>query len=132
MVVEMAFRGSHSGTVYFTGKPVYNHEKKQIEMQSFDYDLQTRDFLLKTAKWLFNNKIVSEIRKHTSIDMSSYYDTAKVTLNEWLNKEWTTGIKGSGNITDLRLTDVKALESHLLIRTNCSGKLNIAITALSF
>jgi hypothetical protein len=101
-------------------------------MQSFDYDLQTRDFLLKTAKWLFNNKIVSEIRKYTSIDMSGYYDTATVTLNEWLNKEWTQGIKGSGKITDLRLTDVKALDSHLLIRTNCSGKLNIAITALSF
>jgi len=131
MIIEMAFRGSHSGTVYFTGKPVYNQETKKIEMESFEYDLKTRDLLLKTAQWLFNKKIVAEIRKYTSIDMSSYYTNAANVMNEWLNKEWTKGIKGAGSVNELKLTTVKALPEHLLIRSSCSGRLNVIVTELS-
>jgi hypothetical protein len=132
LVIEVGFRGSHSGTVYFTGKPVYNQETKKIEMDAFDYDLKTRDLLLKTAKWLFDKKIISEIRKYTSIDMSGYYTTATNTMNEWLNKEWTKGIRGSGTVNELKLSGLKALPEHLLIRSNCSGRLNITVTELSF
>jgi len=132
VIIEVEFEGSHKGTVFFTGKPAYNPETRMIEMQDFEYDLETRSFLLKTAKWLFDKRIMAEIRKYTSIDMSSYYDTASKTMNEWLNREWTKGIRGSGSIQDLKLTAVKALPEHLLIRSNCVGKLNILVNQMEF
>jgi hypothetical protein len=92
MRIRLDFSGSFDGTVFFTGKPVYNAEKKAIEVQDLDYDLQTKNVLLKTAKWLFNKKIISELKKYTSFELSQYYDTASTTLNTWLNREWTKGI----------------------------------------
>jgi len=131
MNIRVDFTGSFDGTAYFVGKPVYNEEKKTIEVQDLDYDLKTKNLLLKTAKWFFNKKIISELKNYTSFDLSQYYDTAKVSLNSWLNREWTKGISGNGSVTDLKLTSVYALPQHLLIRSNCVGKLNVIVSDLS-
>jgi len=129
--IRLDFTGSFDGTAYFIGKPVYNTANKTIEVQNLDYDLKTKNLFLKTAKWLFNNKIISEMKQYTSFDLSQYYDTASKALNVWLNREWTRGIKGNGSITDLKLTAVYALPQHLLIRSNCVGKLDVVVTELN-
>jgi Domain of unknown function (DUF4403) len=129
--IRIDFTGSFDGVAYFVGKPVYNAEKKTIEVQDLDYDLKTKNLLLKTAKWLFNKKIISELKNYTSFDLTQYYDTASKTLNTWLNREWTRGIRGSGSVTDLKLTSVYALPQHLLIRSNCVGKLSVLVSEIN-
>ena len=128
LLIRVDFTGSFDGSAYFIGIPEYNAEKKSIEVRNLDYDLKTKNVLLKTAKWLFSNRITDELKKYTSFDLSSYYDTASTTLNTWLNREWTKGIRGSGSITDLKLTAVHALPEHLLIRSNCVGKLSVVVS----
>lgn len=132
LIIRLDFDGSFDGTAYFTGKPVYNPDKKTIEVQDLDYDLKTKNLLLKTAKWLFNNRIITELKKYTSFDLTQYYDTATKTLNTWLNREWTKGISGSGNVSELKLTSVYALPQHLAIRSNCVGKLSVLVSEVSF
>jgi len=131
MNIKADFTGSFDGTAYFIGKPVYNAEKRSIEVQNLDYDLKTKNLFLKTAKWLFSQKILNELKHYTSFDLAQYYDTASKTMNDWLNREWTKGIKGNGAVTDLKLTSVYALPQHLLIRSNCVGKLNVIVSELN-
>ncbi|HEY6954841.1 MAG TPA: DUF4403 family protein [Flavisolibacter sp.] len=131
MNISVDFTGSFDGKVDFVGKPVYNPEKKTIEVQNLDYDLKTKSILLNTAKWLFNQRIINELKSYTSFDLTQYYDTASKTLNDWLNREWTKGIRGNGSVTDLKLTSVYALPPHLLIRSNCIGKLNVVVSDLN-
>lgn len=131
MVISLDFTGSFNGTVYFTGKPVYNSEKKSIEILNLDYDLKTKNLLLKTAKWLFNKRISGELEKYTSFDLSQYYDTASKTMNNWLNREWTRGISGTGSVSELKLTSLYALPEHLLIRSNCTGTLSVLVRELN-
>lgn len=130
MLIRVDFAGSFDGTVVFTGVPVYNAEKKTIEVSDLDYDLHTKNLLLKTAKWLFNKKIIGELKKYTSFDLSQYYDTAAATLNTWLNREWMKGVRGTGSVKALQLTAVRALPEHLLIRSNCAGQLSIQVSEL--
>lgn len=131
LLIQLDFTGSFDGTVNFTGKPVYNQEKKIIEVQDLDYDLKTKSLLLKTAKWLFNKRIINELKKYASFELGPYYDTASTTMNTWLNREWTKGIRGTGSITDLKLTSVYALPQHLLIRSNCVGELSIVVSEIN-
>jgi hypothetical protein len=130
--VDVLFSGSHEGTVAFTGKPFYNEETKSIEVANLDYDLVTRDLLLKTAKWLFNKRIISELKKHTTFNMVSYYDTASAALNTWLNKEWMKGMKSTGKVSELKLIKVTALLEYLSIKTNCAGNLALRIDELNW
>ncbi|MGZ5191865.1 MAG: DUF4403 family protein, partial [Flavisolibacter sp.] len=74
MIIRLDFEGSFDGTAFFTGKPVYNPDSKTIEVQNLDYDLKTKNLFLKTAKWLFNNRIITELKKYTSFDLTQYYD----------------------------------------------------------
>lgn len=131
LLIGINFTGSFDGTVHFTGKPVYDSSTKTIEVHDLDYDLRTKSLLLKTAKWLFNKKIVSEMKKYTSFDLSTYYDTASVAMNQWLNREWTRGIKGAGSVDQLTLTNVYAMPQHLLIRSNCAGKLSVIVSEIN-
>jgi hypothetical protein len=131
MVIRLEFTGSFDGTVVFKGKPVYNPEKKTIEVQDLDYDIRTKSLLLKTAKWLFNKRIINELKQYTSFDLSQYYDTATITMNTWMNREWTRGITGSGVVRDLKLTAVYAMPQHLLIRSNCTGNLNLLVSEIN-
>ena len=105
--------------------------KKTIEVQNLDYDLKTKNLLLKTAKWLFNKRIISELNKYASFDLTQYYSTASTTLQSWLNREWTKGIRGTGSVRDLKLTQVHALPQHLLIRSHCEGNLSIQVSEIS-
>ncbi|OLY92703.1 hypothetical protein BUE76_13005 [Cnuella takakiae] len=130
LLIRVDFGGSFNGTVYFTGKPVYDPATKSVLVADLAYNLQSRSFLLNTAKWLFDKKIVGELRKRTVFPLNDYYDTAKVALNEWLNKEWTRGIRGEGSISDLQLETVAAQREHLLIRSRCNGKLVVKVSEI--
>lgn len=130
--VDVHFSGSHNGAVSFTGKPFYNQANHSIEIADLDYDLVTKDFLLNTAKWLFNKKIISELKKSTTFRMQPYYDTAAAALNTWLNKEWRKGIKSNGKVEELKLVKVTAQPGYLYIQTNCRGSLALRIEELNW
>ena len=130
MLIKLDFTGSFNGTAFFTGNPVYNPANKTIEVRDLDYDLQTKNLFLKTAKWLFAGKIETELKKNTTINLTSYFDSAQKSLNAYLNKEWAKGIKGSGNVKDLKVVSVQPLPQHILIKTACSGNLSVRISEI--
>lgn len=130
LLLKVDFTGSFNGTAFFHGKPTYNANTRSLEVQDLDYDLQTKNVLLKTAKWLFAGKIEAELKKASNISLSAYFDTAQKSLNDYLNKEWTKGVKGSGSVKDLRLVSADAMPQHLLIRTACTGNLCIRVSEI--
>lgn len=130
LLIKVDFAGSFNGTAFFNGKPAYNAVSKTIEVQDLGYDLQTKNLLLKTAKWLLSGKIEAELKKASRIDLSSYFDTAQKSLNAYLNREWTKGIKGSGTVKELQLVSAQALPQHLLIQTACTGNLSLLVSEM--
>jgi hypothetical protein len=130
--IKVDFAGSHKGIVNFVGNPVYDSANKTLVVHNLQYDLQTRDILLKTAQWLFSKRITDELTKYTSFNLTQYYDTASKTLNTWLNKEWRKGMQSSGSVAELKLTDVFVKPQHLIIRSNCTGNLTLKINELNW
>jgi hypothetical protein len=130
MLIKLDFTGSFNGTAFFTGSPVYNAATNTIEVQDLDYDLQTKNVLLKSAKWLFAGKIETELKKATAINLTSYLATAQSSLNTYLNKEWAKGIKGSGNVKELKVISVEPLPQHIVVKTSCAGALGVQVTQI--
>lgn len=130
LLLKVDFTGSFNGTAFFSGKPHYNTESETLEVANLDYDLQTKNLLLKGAKWLFAAKIESELKKASRIPLGPYFDSAQQTLTQSLNREWTKGIRSTGVIDDLKLVSAEARTAHLFIRTACSGKLQVNISEI--
>jgi hypothetical protein len=132
LVIRVNFSGSDDGTLYLVGKPVYDPDKKILEITNIDFDIKSKDALLKAADWLFNKRIVTEVSKYARYDLTAYIDTAKASINRQLNQEWMKGIRSYGSINDLKLIGIYPLDKFLVIRSNCSGNLAVKVESIDF
>lgn len=132
LIIKVNFTGTDNGTFYLTGKPVYTKESRILEIKDIDFDIKSKDALLKTSEWLFSRRIITEISRNTRFDLNEHIDTAKVRLNEQLNQEWIPGIRSAGQIDEIELIGIYPLNQSLVIRSNCSGSLSVKVESIDF
>jgi len=125
--LKVAFSGKKKGILYLDGTPVFDSTTQRISFPDLEFDIKTKSAILRSAKWLFNDKLTKKIRNLSDIDLSTYLDTLKNTLNNNLQGEITEGVDLNGSINDVYITVVQPLESHLFIRVLSKGKLSIAM-----
>jgi hypothetical protein len=132
LIIKVNFTGTDDGTLYLVGKPVYDHATKMLEIKEIDFDIKSKDALLKAADWLFNKKITAEISRYAKYDLAAYADSAKAQINQQLNQEWIKGISSRGNINDLKIAGIYPTNKHLVIRSNCTGILSMKVESVDF
>lgn len=132
LIIRIDFGGTDNGTLYLTGKPVYSAETHILEVKNIDFDIYSKDALLKTAEWLFSKRIINEVAKQTRFDLNTYIDSAKVQINQQLNREWVKGVSSKGKIDDIQLIGIYPLGQALVIRSNCSGELAVRMNSIDF
>ena len=132
LVIKINFSGTNNGVVYLTGKPVYDNDKRKIEVQDIDFDIKSKNVLLGSADWLFDKKITKEISKYASFELGPYIDTAKATINQELNRELIKGVRSYGTIKDIKLMAIYPLQQYLVIRSNCAGDLSVKVESVDF
>ncbi len=132
LIIKVNFSGTDNGTFYLTGKPVYDKQTHILEIKDIDFDIKSKDALLKTSEWLFSRRIINEISRNTRFDLNTYIDSAKTTVNQQLNHEWVKGIRSAGQINDIQLIGIYPLSQSLVIRSNCSGDLSVKMESIDF
>lgn len=132
LIIKVNFGGTDNGTFYLTGRPVYTKETHLLEIRDIDFDIRSKDALLKTSEWLFSRRIINEISKNARFELATYIDTAKVRINEQMNREWSPGVSSYGRIDDMDLIGIYPLNQSLVIRSNCTGQLSVRIDSIDF
>src|SRR5687768_13626842 len=132
LIIKIWFTGTNEGIAYFTGKPVYNETKNEIEIRDIDFDVKTKNLLLKSADWLFSRRIINEISRYARFDLTSYVDTAKLLMNQHLNREWVKGIKSMGLMNEVKIIGFYPMSDYLIIRSNASGSLMLRVESINF
>lgn len=132
LIIKIDFEGSQKGLFYLTGKPYYDVAAKTIELKDLDFDIKSKNMLMKTAEWLFNKRILTELKKYSRFELKSYIDTAIASVNKQLNREWVKGIQSTGNMDEIKIINIFPLREHLVVRSNCSGALMVKVDAASF
>lgn len=129
LIIKLNFSGTNKGIVYLLGKAVYKKETKTLEVEDVEFDIKSKNILLKSADWLFDKKITKQISQKAKFNLTEYIDSAKTTINKQLNQEWMPGISSYGTIKDINLAGIFPLEQYLIIRSNCSGVLSVKVDA---
>jgi len=132
LIIKVNFEGSEQGIFYLTGKPTYDVTTKIIELKDLDFDIKSKNTLLKTAAWLFNKRIVNELKKYSRFDLTTYINTAITSINQQLNKEWMAGIQSTGKMDEIKIVNFYPLREHLIVRSNCNGSLSIKVDSANF
>ena len=130
LVIQVKFTGTDNGYFYVTGKPLYYADSRTLQVTDIDFDLKSKDALLRTADWLFSKKITHEIEKMASYDLTEILNTAKVNMRQQLNREFIKGVSATGNITDISVAGIFPQTSWLAVRAYCSGELLLNISGM--
>lgn len=116
------------GVVYLEGKPVFNPTNKNLEIQAFDYNLKTKDLLVKSASWLLNSKsFKSKIEQQIKYDLTAQLEEAKKQGNDALNKSYGQNLSLNGKIEKLEPGNVFITREAIKIQVTGRGKIGVLL-----
>ena len=87
LVVRVQFKGSAKGVLYLTGTPVYDTVASVITVPDLDYTLETRNLLLKVAKWVAGDQLRDDLRAKIRIELAEPVTAARARLLSAMNGE---------------------------------------------
>jgi hypothetical protein len=125
--------GTKKGKVYFTGKLIYNPETKSLEVLEPEFDIRTRNALVKSANWLLHGMILKKISPFLSYPLIQDLEYSKIEANKMLqNYSLYQGISVSGKLDSLAVTDVNMIPGAVRIQANIKGNVGIKIEEIQF
>jgi len=132
LIFKLDFSGSESGTFYLTGKPVYDAAKKQLSIADLEYDIRTKDMLVKTAKWLFNRKILTTLQTYTHFDLASHESNLISQINRQSPRELYPGVWVNGAVNAASLIKILPSREKLMVRFTSTGNMSLLVTRLDW
>ncbi len=131
MVFVLTVSGSVKGVIYFTGVPFYNKDTRTIEIKESDFELSTKNVLVKSANWLVHGTILNKMEPYLKFPVSSYIDTMKTDVNKQIgNYEIQKGIFLKGNVSDVNIKEIFILPENLKLSGTVKGNADLFINGL--
>jgi hypothetical protein len=127
IAMQVDFGGTNTGTIYLVGTPTYDPKTHELSFPDLSFDLQTRAWMLKAAKWMFNGKIAEMIRGRASYNLSKFIADSKTRIQSELSRDLGNGIHSDVNIKDLDIQAIYPTSEKLIIRTLSDGQLKVKV-----
>ncbi|MCB9288362.1 MAG: DUF4403 family protein [Lewinellaceae bacterium] len=131
IIVNTVLSGSYNGSIYLAGKPVYNSNKNAIEIESLDYELGTRNFLLKSAGWLLKSTLKNKIEDNMNFLLDYNLQEMRTQFQEQLEAyEITDEVVLNGELQDLAIRNAFLAPESIIVDLALNGRLNINVKGL--
>jgi hypothetical protein len=127
IALKLDFKGSKKGVVYLVGSPFYDSEKNTISIPDMNFDLKSKNVLLKMANWLMNEKITEKIKAASIFDISTVLDEARSGITNQLNRNLTEDVTMKGGVNSLEIQNIFTLKEGLYLRTLSTGNISVQV-----
>lgn len=131
LVVNAKLSGSFNGNIYFIAKPVFNPQKNQIEVQDLDFHVDTRNFLLKSASWLFSGPIKKRMKDNMTFPLTENVSAIRQEIQNTLNHyELQPGVTLSGKVDTLAVENTRLLPAGIQVTLFSKGSVTVDVKGL--
>lgn len=127
LTFEIGFTGSKSGNMYFKGTPTYNDSLQEISFPDLQFDLETKNTLIRSAKWLFDAAITNKIRSLARYNMTAMLVEAAKKIEKEMNAEVEPGVFIKGKMDHVRVSAIFPSNDKLIVSSNLKGNLALII-----
>lgn len=127
IVMQVDFKGTNTGTIYLVGTPTYNTATHELSFPDLTFDLQTKAWMLKAAKWMFDKKITDMIRQKATYNFTQFINNSKTRLQTELSRDMGSGIHSDVAIQNLDIQNIYPTSEKLIIRTLSTGQIKIKV-----
>ncbi|MFB9844298.1 DUF4403 family protein [Mucilaginibacter ginsenosidivorans] len=127
VVMQVDFKGSSTGTIYLIGTPNYDAKTHELSFPDLSFDLQTKAWMLKAAKWMFNGKITDMIRQRATYNITQFLVDSKTRIQKEMSRDIGNGIRSDVLIHDLDIQAIYPTNEQLIIRTLSNGQIKVKV-----
>jgi len=131
IVINTKMSGSFNGSIFLKGKPYYNILTRNIEMKDLDFEMSTKNFLFKTANWLFHKGLVERLKNSLKIPVGEKIDNAKNEIQQKItNYKLSQGVSIQGVIDSISISEIQIAKNSIRPILMTTGKLNLLVKEL--
>lgn len=131
LVIKAGLKGGINGDIYLKGTPYYNPDTQQLSLKGLDYDLDTKNSIIRTAGWLLQGQFSRMMEKRMVFPVGDQIADAKKTIQKALsNYKVTEGVILKGSLSDILPDKVYLTPKHLYSVVFASGKVNLKVDGL--
>lgn len=132
LVVKAGLKGSIEGVIYLKGKPFFDPATQTVSLQNLDYDLDTRNKLVKTANWLAKGKFVQKMQEAFQIPLEKQISQVKEVIQANLaGRQIAKGIILNGRLDQLAPSEVYITPTSIVATATAKGKVQVTFEGLS-
>lgn len=126
LLMEVVFSGTKNGILYLLVNP-YVDQQQHLKIKDLEYELLTKSVLLKSAKWILDEKIKQKIQSGVDVDLGPYLLETKEAIHQQINSEVSPGARLEGEINELNIQELTIASGSLVLGLQLKGvmKLNI-------
>ncbi len=131
VVVNTTLSGSFNGHIYFIGRPEFNPLKNQIEVKDLDFQIDTRNFLLRSASWIFQGAIKKKMAASMAFPVGQNIAEIKSAVQQSLsNYQIQPGVTLYGVLDTVFVQDTRVTPIGIRVNLFSTGKVNVDVKGL--
>lgn len=131
LVIKASLQGSINGFIYLKGTPFYDPKTQMLTLQGLDYDLDTKNSIIRTANWLLQGKFARMMESALVFPVGAQIAQTKKTVQDVLkNFKVTDGIQLKGTLTDVAPDRVYLTPKHLYSVVFADGNVALKVEGL--
>jgi hypothetical protein len=107
IVVALNLAGTVKGIIYLSGKPYYDKATSSLKVKDIDFDIRTKNVLIKSASWLFHQNLTQTLEQKLSFEIGDQLKSAQSQLQSYLDSNKKVQYFGiSGTIDKPEIGDI--------------------------
>jgi hypothetical protein len=100
IVVALNITGTIKGTIYLSGKPWYDKETSSLKVKDLDFDIRTKNVLIKSASWILHQNLLQTLSQKLSFSIGDQLTSAQSQLQSYLDSNKKVQYFGISGIID--------------------------------
>lgn len=86
LVASIYLKGNINGRVFLRGRPTYDPQSELLYMNGLDFDLESKNVLLKTADWLAHRAFIRKMDEYMRFDLTEQLMEVKQEANTVMHR----------------------------------------------
>jgi hypothetical protein len=127
VAVGLDLRGEVRGTVYLVGNPVFDPVDAVLTMPDLEFDVTTRNLLVRGLAWLGSGGVEEELRTGLRVSLAGVLEDGRDMLERELTRELAPGVHLATRVARGQVVRVRARPHALLVDLVVDGDATLAL-----
>jgi len=131
--VKLILSGSLKGELFLSGIPTFNSQTNELSIEQLDYDLQSKNVLVKAGSWLLNGTLQKQLQQYMRYSFDNEISSIRNDLSSRIKKTKHKNLFTlKGNLKEFKVRGVYMAQDHFDIVLDVQGNAKIMFDSADF